>query len=122
MNKYKVDAMKDKAIGSIEEVAGKVTDDKKLEYKGKARKNLGKARGFVGELQDQTEDMKDMVAGTVKEKAGEITHLKPLELKGKAEKAYAEVDRTEKILFGLGMFSLIMFLIGFIVTFSRDEE
>lgn len=122
MNKQKQKAVKDKLKGTIQEAQGVLTSDKQLELKGKARQNIGKAHGLVGDLQDQTEDMKDKVVGTVKEKAGEVAHLKPVELAGKAQKAYGEADRRERVLFGLGMVSLITFLIGIIVAFSGDEE
>lgn len=122
MNKQKQKAVKDKLKGTIQEAQGILTDDKQLELKGKARQNIGKAHGLVGDLQDQTEDMKDKVVGTVKEKAGEVADLKPVELAGKAQKAYGEADRKEKVLFGLGMVSLIAFLIGIIVAFSGDDE
>lgn len=122
MNKQKQKAIKDKLKGTIQEAQGVLTNDKQLELKGKARQTIGKAHGLVGDLQDQTEDIKDKVVGTVKEKTGEVTHLKPMELAGKAQKTYGEADRREKILFGLGMISLITFLIGVIVAFSGDDE
>lgn len=122
MNKQKQKAVKDKLKGTIQEAQGVLTHDKSLEMKGKARQNIGKAHGFVGELQDQTEDMTDKVVGTVKEKAGEVADLKPLELAGRAQKTYGEADSKEKLLFGLGLISLLSFLIGLVIAFSGDDE
>lgn len=122
MNKQKQKAVKEKLAGTIQEAQGVLTDDKQLELKGKARQNIGKAHEFAGDLQDQTEDMKEKVVGTVKEKAGEVTDFKPLELAGKAQKTYAETDRKERVLFGLGVISILAFIIGLIVAFSDNEE
>lgn len=103
MNKQKQKAIKDKLKGTIQEAQGILTNDKQLELKGKARQNIGKAHGLVGDLQDQTEDMKDKVVVIVKEKV-------------------VDSDRKERVLFGLGMVSFITFLIGIIVAFSGDNE
>jgi uncharacterized protein YjbJ (UPF0337 family) len=40
------------AKGSVKEVAGKLTGDKKLEAKGKVQKVQGKAQGGLGDVED----------------------------------------------------------------------
>ena len=40
------------AKGTVNEVAGKVTGDRKLEAKGKAQKVQGKAQGVLGDVED----------------------------------------------------------------------
>ena len=122
MNKNKQQEMKDKLAGTIEEARGVLTDDKALELKGKARQKKGEAHGMVADLQDQTHEMTDKVVGSVKEKAGEVADFKPLELKGKAEQAYADADRQDKVLFGLGVFSALVFLVGLLIILIGDEE
>ena len=39
-----------KVKGSIKEIAGKVTDDSKLERKGRAEKNAGKVQEKIGQV------------------------------------------------------------------------
>ena len=122
MNKNKQQEMKDKLAGTIMEAQGVLTDDKALELKGKARQTKGKAHGMVADIQNQSQDMTDKFVGSVKEKAGQVADIKPLELKGKAEEAYAEADRTDRVLFGLGIFSALFFILGLVIYLVNDEE
>ncbi len=122
MSSNKQKEMKDKLKGTIEEAQGILTDDKKLELKGKARQNVGKARGVAGDLQHDAESMKDQVVGSVKEKAGELTDMTALEMKGKAQKAYGEADDKDKAFFGLGIVSILVLLIGLVVALTSDED
>lgn len=122
MKKNKELEIKDKLAGTIMEAQGVLTDDKALELKGKARQAKGKAHGMVADIQNQTHDMTDKMVGTVKEKAGELTDNKALELKGKAQRAYADTDRTERILFGLGILSGMALLVGLLIFFLDDDN
>lgn len=122
MNKNKTQEMKDKLAGTIMEAQGVLTDDKALELKGKARQTKGKAHGMVADIQDQTHDMTDKFVGSVKEKAGEVADIKPLELKGKAEQAYADADTKDRVLFGLGVFSALFFVLGLVIFLMTDDE
>lgn len=38
MSGHKMNELKNKSLGNVEEIAGKVTDNKKLEAKGKTKK------------------------------------------------------------------------------------
>lgn len=52
MSKHQVDGHKNEAKGKAQEVAGKVTDDKSEEFKGKAKKHGGKAEAVLGDIND----------------------------------------------------------------------
>lgn len=122
MKKNKKLEMKDKLAGTIMEAQGVLTNDKALELKGKARQAKGKAHGMVADLQNQTHDMTDKVVDAVKEKADEISDIHPMELKEKAEKAYDDADRTERLLFGLGILSGMALLVGLLIFFLDDDN
>lgn len=122
MDHNKKQEVKEKLAGTIMEAQGVLTNDKGLELKGKARQTKGKAHGMVADIKDQTHDAKDKFVGTVKEKTGEITNIKPLELKGKAEQKYAEADKKDKILFGLGLLSAVFAVIGLFIFLTGDDE
>jgi uncharacterized protein YjbJ (UPF0337 family) len=49
----------DKVKGSIKNVAGKVTGDKKLESEGKLDKAKGSARNIAGDVKDAVKDAND---------------------------------------------------------------
>lgn len=50
MNKNQIKGRANEAKGKIKEVAGQVSGDKELEYKGKAEKLGGKAQAGYGDL------------------------------------------------------------------------
>jgi uncharacterized protein YjbJ (UPF0337 family) len=52
MDKEHVKGAFDKVKGSVEEAAGKVTGDKKLEVEGKVDKAKGDARETIGDIKD----------------------------------------------------------------------
>ena len=56
MDREHVKGTADKAKGTIEDVAGKVTGDKKLESEGKLDKAKGSARKAVGDLKDTVKE------------------------------------------------------------------
>ncbi|MDN6730836.1 MAG: CsbD family protein [Atopostipes suicloacalis] len=122
MDNNKKKEVKDKLAGTIMEAQGVLTNDKALELKGKARQTKGKAHGMVADIKDQTHDAKDKFVGSVKEKAGEVSNIKPLELKGKAEQKYAEADKKDKVLFGLGVLSALFFIVSLLVFLLGDDE
>ena len=52
MNKEHVKGAIDKTKGTLKEMAGKVTDDRKLQAEGKADKLTGKAHEVAGDVKD----------------------------------------------------------------------
>jgi uncharacterized protein YjbJ (UPF0337 family) len=52
MDKDRVEGMGHQAKGTVKEVAGKVTGDKKTEAEGKAERAAGKAQNAVGGVKD----------------------------------------------------------------------
>lgn len=54
MNKNQVKGYANAAKGKVKEVAGKVTGDKSMEYKGTAEKHGGKAEAKYGDLESDT--------------------------------------------------------------------
>jgi uncharacterized protein YjbJ (UPF0337 family) len=50
MNKNQVEGRAKQAKGKVKEMAGKVTGDTELEYKGKAEKQGGKVEASYGDL------------------------------------------------------------------------
>jgi uncharacterized protein YjbJ (UPF0337 family) len=52
MDKEHVKSAADKASGTVKEVAGKLTGNKKLEAEGKIDKAKGEAREFIGDVKD----------------------------------------------------------------------
>lgn len=59
MNKHQTEGRTDAAKGKAKEVAGKVTDDKTQEYKGKAEKHGGKSRAEYGDLKEDVKKDSD---------------------------------------------------------------
>lgn len=55
----KLKEVKDKVVGSVKEATGKVTDNKKLEVKGKIQKGKGKAHEVADDVKDKAKDIKD---------------------------------------------------------------
>ena len=64
-NKY--ESVKDKVSGSLTETAGRLTNDKGMEYKGKLIKGRGKVRELASNVTDEAEDVKDKVFDSMKE-------------------------------------------------------
>jgi uncharacterized protein YjbJ (UPF0337 family) len=56
MDREHVKGTADKAKGTIKEVAGKVTGDKKLESEGKLDKAKGSAHKVAGDLKDTVKE------------------------------------------------------------------
>lgn len=56
MNKTQVKGRKNQAIGKVKEVAGKVTGNKTMEYKGKAEKLGGKTQAGYGDLKQEAKE------------------------------------------------------------------
>lgn len=59
MDKNRVEGALDKAKGSVEEAAGKVTGDSKLQAEGKADKAAGTVKNAVGGAADTVRDATD---------------------------------------------------------------
>lgn len=114
MSKNKVKEVKSKVVGSIEETAGKLTNDSRLEMKGKARQGVGKAYKIADDYIHGAEDLKDTVVGTVKEKTGQLTHDKPLELRGRLQKENVGNRLLKKFVYGIGILTLVIFIVSFI--------
>ncbi len=58
MNKDQVKGRVKEAEGEIEEVAGKMVGNKRMENKGKVNKILGKVQGEYGDLKDDLKKRK----------------------------------------------------------------
>jgi uncharacterized protein YjbJ (UPF0337 family) len=56
MDKSRIDGAINQAKGAVKEVAGKVTDNTRLEAEGAAQKNAGKVQGTVGKAKDDVRD------------------------------------------------------------------
>lgn len=54
-----LEGKKDQVTGKAKEVAGKVTDNKKLEAEGKAEGLLGKAKDVAANLKNKAKDSLD---------------------------------------------------------------
>lgn len=119
MNKYKTKEIKEKTIVNIEELVGKVTDNKQLVGKGKVRKGLGKAYGVVADYKDQVEGVKDTVVGTAKEKYGELTDDKSMEVKGQIQQVAVKDSTIKRLLYALGAVVFIVFLLS-LLTDSEE--
>lgn len=52
MSEEKFDAKKDELVGTVKEVAGKVTGDKELETEGKVEELTGKAGALIADAKD----------------------------------------------------------------------
>lgn len=52
MNKNQIEGRAKEAKGKVKEVAGEVTGDKSMEYKGKVEKYGGRAEARYGDLKD----------------------------------------------------------------------
>ena len=87
MKENKLKEMKDKLVGSVKEVAGKVTDNEELELKGKLQKGVGKAREVAGDVADKAEGVKDDALASVNRKLDET--------KEKIERKKREKDLEE---------------------------
>ena len=118
MNTLKAKEFKEKTIGQVEEILGKMTDNKPLEVKGKVRKGMGKAYEAAGDSYQKTEEIKDTVVGTVKEQVGKLTHNPMLAAEGKIQKEAADKKRVKKIIGGLSVLALTFVLFYAI----REEE
>ena len=103
MNGNKMKEVKDKVSGSVIEAAGKVTDDRVMEYKGKLLKGRGKARQVAGNVTDEMEVVKNRVVGSVKEVTGKLTNDEVLQLRGKLQKSNRNDQMTNMILMGIGV-------------------
>lgn len=112
MSGYKMNELKNKSLGNVEEIAGKVTDNKKLEAKGKTKKAVGKAYELADDVQPKLEEAKDKVIGTVKEKTGELTGNQSLAFSGKVQQGKASMGFLKKVLYSLGAISIIIFLVN----------
>jgi uncharacterized protein YjbJ (UPF0337 family) len=53
MNADQVKGRANSVKGKVEESAGKILNDKKLERKGKLKKNAGKIQALFGDLKDE---------------------------------------------------------------------
>lgn len=118
MNVNKIDEMKSKVVGNVEEAAGKIMDDPQLEIKGKIKKGMGKASEVADDYMHEAEDLKDTVAGTVKEKVGQLTDDSMLELKGRLQKDKVENGFPKKIMYSLGILAVFILLLS---LFEKDE-
>lgn len=118
MSKTKAKAMKSKVLGHVEESVGKITDNPKLEVKGKIRQGLGKAYELSDDYQNEVKDAKDMVVGTVKEKTGQLIHDTSLEVRGKVQKVKAGNKFPRKVLYSLGILAFMIFLVRWV---SREK-
>lgn len=102
MSPNRLDELKDKVVGGVQATAGKITDNEKLELKGKVRQGMGKAREVAGDVAHEVEDVKDLVMGTVKEETGKFTDDKTLQLKGKVQKTKGKGKMPKKLMAGAG--------------------
>lgn len=118
MNGNKMDEMKNKAVGNVEEAAGKIMDDPQLKVKGKLKQGMGKASEVADDYMHEAEDLKDTVAGTVKEKVGQLTDDSMLELKGRLQKDKVENGFPKKIMYSLGLLAIVILLMS---LFEKDE-
>lgn len=50
MNRDQVKGRINEVIGNVREAAGKITDNRNLEIKGKTQKNIGKGQADFGDL------------------------------------------------------------------------
>lgn len=103
MKQNRIDELKDKVVGSVQETTGKLSKNKELEMQGKMRSNLGRARGIVNDLADEVDDVKNNVVGSVKEVAGKVSDDETLELRGKLQKAQASNEVPKKLLVVAGV-------------------
>lgn len=117
-NKY--DEVKDKVVGGVKEIAGKVTNNESLELKGKLQKGVGKAREVAGDVVHEMEDVKDKVVGGVKEVTGKYTDNRGLEIKGKIQRMKVRNPRTNKIIFGVGA-AAGLFLAAAVIRKNREK-
>lgn len=118
MSSNKENEMKNKAVGTVEEVAGKIMGNPQLEVKGKVKQGVGKMHEFADDYIHEAEDLKDTVVGTVKEKAGQLTDNHSLELRGKFQKDHVGIGLPQKLMFSLGVLAIIVLVIG---LFREDE-
>lgn len=119
MSGNKIDEMKNKAVGNLEEAAGKLTGDQQLEVKGKVKQGVGKFYEVADDYMQEAEDLKDTVIGAVKEKAGQITDDQPLELRGRLQKDKGEKSFPKKLLYSLGALAVIVLVMN---LFTDDES
>jgi uncharacterized protein YjbJ (UPF0337 family) len=71
MNTDHIKGAADKAKGSIEDAAGKVTGDAKLQAEGKFDKAKGAARSAIGDVKDAVKDAIDRNAEDARREDGE---------------------------------------------------
>lgn len=119
MYENKIEEVKDKVSGNVKEFAGKLTDDKALEFEGDLQKGRGKAREFAGNVTDEMNVAKNKVVGGAKEVAGKLTNDEILQLRGKLQKSNADNHMTNKIIVGLGVLAGL-YLVKSI--FSSNED
>lgn len=110
MVRYKLDELQDKVVGGVQETAGKLTNDKRMEYKGKARQGVGKARHTSREIKNEIGTITNRTVGTVKEKTGDLTDDKFLQLKGKMQRLEAENKISRKLLYGAGIVASVLII------------
>ena len=124
MNENKMNEVKDKVVGSVKEVTGKITDNPELEFKGKLQKGRGKAYEFAGNVEDGYKDVKDKVedgyetlkdnagneyryvrdkvVGGTKETVGKLTDNEVLQLRGALQKRHISDEVIRNVLIGVG--------------------
>lgn len=115
-NKY--ESVKDKVSGSLTETAGRLTNDKGMEYKGKLIKGRGKVRELASNVTDEAEDVKDKVFDSMKE-ANKFASKEIDQLKKKLNKNSRNDKRKNMVLVGLGLVA------GYYIlktVFDNDDE
>lgn len=124
MNKYKVDGVKEKLVGGIQETTGKIINNDEMELKGKVHKGMGFAKNVTGDVVDELDDVKDKVVGSVKEATGKVTNNRTLALRGELQRRKVRNPRTNKIIIGLGVVTGLLvgaYILDAIIT-KNDES
>lgn len=120
MGGNRFEEVKNKVVGGVKEIAGKVSNNESLELRGKLQKGAGKAREVAEDIVGEIEDVKDKVVGGVKEVTGKYTNNRGLEIKGKIQRMKVRNPRTNKIIFGVGA-AAGLFLVAAVIRKNREK-